>query len=116
MARAVTVTRVFTFDSAHVLPWHTGKCSRLHGHTYRLEVSVRGALDERGIVMDFADISEVVDKVIVQHLDHTLLNDLIDNPTVERVALHILDALVDELPVSAVRLWETPNSFVEVTP
>jgi 6-pyruvoyltetrahydropterin/6-carboxytetrahydropterin synthase len=117
MTSAVTVTQAFTFDAAHVLPWHQGKCSRVHGHTYRLEVSIAGNLNADGIVIDFADIKRAVIERVIDSLDHTLLNDTIDNPTAEIVALHILGALRDDgLDVTAVRLWETPDSSVEVRP
>jgi hypothetical protein len=54
------VTRSFTFDAAHVLPWHPGRCRNLHGHTYRVEVSIEGPLGPHGIVTDFADLDAVV--------------------------------------------------------
>lgn len=117
MSREITVTRSFTFDAAHVLPWHPGKCSRLHGHTYRLEVSVTGPLDCNGVVVDFGDIKKIVASAVLEPLDHTLLNDTIDNPTAERLAVHILDELQRAgLSPSAVRLWETADCSAEVRP
>ena len=113
----VTVTRSFTFDAAHVLPWHPGKCSRLHGHTYRLEVSVTGPLDSNGVVIDFGDIKKTVAAAVLDPLDHTLLNNTIDNPTAERLALHILGELQTAgLTPSLVRLWETADCSAEVRP
>lgn len=113
----VRVTRSFTFDAAHVLPWHPGKCSRLHGHTYRLEVSVTGPVGPDGVFIDFGDIKTTVREAVLDRLDHTLLNDTIDNPTAELVALRILEWLQDTaMPVSGVRLWETPDCFVDVAP
>ncbi len=53
------VTRSFSFEAAHQLPWHPGKCRRLHGHNYRLEVTVQGPVGENGVVMDFDDLSAV---------------------------------------------------------
>jgi 6-pyruvoyltetrahydropterin/6-carboxytetrahydropterin synthase len=116
MTGNVNITRGFTFDAAHVLPWHRGKCSRMHGHTYRLEVTVTGPLDPNGIVMDFSDLKRIVREHVLNPLDHTLLNDQIDNPTAERVALHILCTLQPHLPVHAIRLWETADCSVEVRP
>ncbi len=111
-----SVTRVFTFEAAHQLPWHPGKCRDLHGHSYRLEVTVEGPLDERGVVMDFADVRDVVDREVVSRYDHRYLNDLVDNPTAEVIAQEIWKALeAVELPVSRIRLWETTDSWVEVT-
>ncbi len=111
-----SVTRTFTFEAAHQLPWHEGKCRNLHGHSYRLEVTVEGPLDERGVVMDFSDVRDVVDREVVSRYDHRYLNDLIDNPTAEVIAQEIWKALeAAELRVSRVRLWETTDSWVEVT-
>jgi 6-pyruvoyltetrahydropterin/6-carboxytetrahydropterin synthase len=112
-----TLTRQFTFQAAHILPWHSGKCARLHGHSYRLEVSITGPLDGNGVVLDFNDLRDLVERQIIGPLDHTMLNDYFDNPTVELVAAWVLETLRKELAiVSGVRLWETATSFVEVTP
>jgi 6-pyruvoyltetrahydropterin/6-carboxytetrahydropterin synthase len=117
MTRTISVTRSFTFDAAHQLPWHPGACARLHGHTYRLEVTATGPLLPTGIVVDFADLKHAVQAAVLDHLDHRLLNDLIDNPTAERVALDALDRLLAAgLPITRLRLWETPDCFVEIEP
>lgn len=111
-----SVTRSFTFEAAHQLPWHTGKCQRLHGHSYRLEVTVEGPLDHQGIVVDFADIKQVVERDIVARYDHTYLNDLFDNPTAELIAHEIWKTIeAAGLAVARIRLWETPDSWVDVT-
>lgn len=111
-----SVTCTFTFEAAHQLPWHSGACQRLHGHSYRLEVTVAGPLGPQGIVIDFADVRRVVEAEVVDRYDHTYLNDLIDNPTAELIAHDTWKRLESTgLGVSRIRLWETPNSFVEVT-
>jgi 6-pyruvoyltetrahydropterin/6-carboxytetrahydropterin synthase len=113
----VELMREYTFDAAHHLEWHPGKCRSLHGHTYRIEVTVVGQLDERGVVMDFAELDEVVDREVLDVYDHTLLNNLIPNPTAEHVAAEIYARLRSAgTPVSEVRLWETPRSSVRVRP
>lgn len=78
------VTTEFHFDAAHRLPGlpETHKCHRLHGHTYRLQVTVEGAVGNDGFVIDFADVKSAVNPLISQ-LDHYYLNDVIANPTVE---------------------------------
>ena len=80
------ITTEFHYDAAHRLPRlpDTHKCSRLHGHTYRLLVTAEGPVAVNGFVMDFADVKTVVDPLIKQ-LDHYHLNDIpgLDNPTVE---------------------------------
>ncbi|MBN1321733.1 MAG: 6-carboxytetrahydropterin synthase QueD [Thermoleophilia bacterium] len=116
-----TVTVSTTFAAAHRLPDHEGKCQRLHGHTYGLEVTVEGTPQQSGpaagMVMDFAELRERVAEVIVQPLDHQMLNELFDFvPTTEALAAWAFSRLRDSgLPVTRVRLAEGPNSFVEVT-
>jgi 6-pyruvoyltetrahydropterin/6-carboxytetrahydropterin synthase len=109
------VTKSFTFEAAHQLPWHPGKCKNLHGHTYRLEVSVRGPLTEDGIVMDFADLAAVVQAKVVQKYDHQYLNEYFENPTAELLAVSFHKELeAESLQVSRLTLWETANSSVTV--
>jgi 6-pyruvoyltetrahydropterin/6-carboxytetrahydropterin synthase len=63
-------TKIFRFEASHVLPRHKGKCSRLHGHSWVLEVSVSGDVNpDTGFVMDFAEISEIMEPLITS-LDH----------------------------------------------
>lgn len=113
---ATSVTRAFTFEAAHQLPWHEGKCRNLHGHSYRLEVTVAGPVGEQGIVVDFADIRRVVEAEVLDRYDHTYLNDLLDNPTAELIADDCFKRLeAAGLAVSHVRLWETADSWVDVS-
>lgn len=108
----ISIARRFRFEAAHQLPWHPGKCSALHGHSYVLEVEARGELDERGVVMDFAELDAQIDPIVAK-LDHTFLNDAIDNPTAERVALWIVGQLEQGgLNWSRLRLWETEDGSV----
>ena len=116
-----TITVSLTFAAAHQLPDHEGKCARLHGHTYGLEVTVQGTPQESGpaagMVMDFAELRERVGRLIIDRLDHQLLNELFDQvPTTESVAAWAFERLLEDgLPVVRVRLAEGPNSYVEVT-
>lgn len=67
----MTISKKFTFEASHVLPLHEGKCSRLHGHSWGLTVAVRGKVDLRsGFVVDYAKLKEVVNKYVVDRLDH----------------------------------------------
>lgn len=119
MKTAVTVRAVFA--AAHFLPQHQGKCSRLHGHTYGLEITVEGEPQKSGpaagMVMDFAELREQVTKFVVGPLDHRILNEVFDFvPTTEAVAAWIFQRLRKEgLSVVRVRLSEGPDSYVEVT-
>jgi 6-pyruvoyltetrahydropterin/6-carboxytetrahydropterin synthase len=111
-----SVTRSFTFEAAHQLPWHEGKCRNLHGHSYRLEVTVEGPGGPQGIVVDFADIKHVVERDVIARYDHRYLNDLLDNPTAELLAAEIWKTVeAADLAVARIRLWETADSYVEIT-
>lgn len=122
-----SITKIFTFDSAHSLPGHNGKCANIHGHTYRLEVTVSrqdehlvpGGSSE-GMVMDFGDLKNIVNTEIIEQADHKLLNDVYDfRTTSENLARHYYKVLEQKLSplgveVYRIRLWESPTSYVEV--
>ena len=111
-----SVTRSFSFEAAHQLDWHSGACKTLPGHSYRLEVTGSGALDDNGIVIDFADLSALVQREVIDVYDHTYLNDLLPNPTAELIAAAIWERLTDAgAALDRVVLWETVNSSVEIT-
>ena len=114
------VTRSFTFEAAHQLPWHQGRCRQLHGHHYRLEVTVEGPVGPDGIVVDFDELAEGFGGLVRERYDHSYLNDLVDNPTAEIIATDVwkqLEAVPVEtgsIRVVSLRLWETPDSSVEL--
>lgn len=70
------VTKEVTFDSAHMLSNYIGKCHNLHGHTYKLQVSLTGDIEaegnEQGMVMDFNMLKQYIDSII-NHLDHAII-------------------------------------------
>lgn len=109
-----TISKQFRFEAAHFLPHvHAGhKCGRMHGHSYRVTIEVRGEVRADGMVMDFADISAAWGP-IAKALDHRLLNDIIDNPTSENLALWIAGQL-KVAGVSAVTVSETQTSACRV--
>jgi 6-pyruvoyltetrahydropterin/6-carboxytetrahydropterin synthase len=110
------VTRTFAFEAAHELPWHEGRCRRLHGHSYRLEVTVEGPVGPNGMVVDFADVKAVVQREVVDRYDHHYLNDVVDNPTAELLAHDIWKVLeAGGLALARLRLWETADCSVELT-
>lgn len=97
-----TVFTELTFEAAHRLPNvpEGHKCARLHGHSFRAELHVRGPVDPvRGWVMDFADIRAAAEPVR-QALDHRYLNEIdgLENPTSEVLAAWIWDRLAPALP------------------
>lgn len=124
--RKVLVSREFTFDSAHHLHCYDGKCANLHGHTYRLQVVMCGTTDERGIVIDFADIKRMTEERVLSKLDHRYLNEVLPpmNTTAENMVVWIYEQIRDGLAAESeyehvaleeVRLWETPTSYASVT-
>jgi 6-pyruvoyltetrahydropterin/6-carboxytetrahydropterin synthase len=87
----------------------------MHGHSYRLEVAVRGVLRSRGpargMIEDFDKIERLVGERVIDVLDHHNLNDSIENPTVENIALWIWKRLERVLPtLDELVLWETPTA------
>jgi 6-pyruvoyltetrahydropterin/6-carboxytetrahydropterin synthase len=139
MMNEVKVCKIFTFDSAHQLIGHKGKCANLHGHTYKLEVVLKGPLhgpediSDEGFVIDFGDVKDIVKHTIVDQLDHSfiaagnesILHSLKESDskisilgfrtTAENLSMYIAHQLREAgLPVYSVKLWETPNSWAEV--
>jgi 6-pyruvoyltetrahydropterin/6-carboxytetrahydropterin synthase len=110
----VRVKATFDFEAAHRLPHHPGKCRELHGHSYRLVVTVdRKVAPESGMAIDFADLKQIVRREVVDRLDHTYVNDKIDNPTAEVMAVWIWNALGASLAgLAEVELWETKTCAV----
>ena len=113
------VFREFGFEAAHRLPnvpdGH--KCRRLHGHSYRVEVRVRGDVDPvSGMVIDFAEIKAAFAPLDDQ-LDHRYLNEVdgLENPTAENLARWIWTRLVAVLPLTQVIVRETCTSGVAYT-
>lgn len=116
----VEICKTFRFESAHVLPHHPGKCSRLHGHSYRLEVYVTGAIREdgpaRGMIEDFGTISDIIEAQIIEQFDHASLNDFMENPTAENIVMWIGERLMPHLAgLTRLVLWETPTACAIAT-
>ena len=110
------VTCTFTFEAAHHLAWHPGKCRNLHGHSYRLDVSVEAPLDANGVVLDFDTLQEVVHDQVIDRWAHRDLNEVLDNPTAELLAHRAWELLTGAgLDLAALRLWETGDSWVDVS-
>jgi len=139
----IRLTRVFHFDMAHVLLNYPGKCKNIHGHTYRLEVTVKGTpcneenSPKKGMLIDFSDFKNLIQNEIIavwdhalmihQNTDPVLLNALKNNyekvitvhfqPTTENMICELVvvikKILPSELQLFSVKLYETEKSFAE---
>jgi 6-pyruvoyltetrahydropterin/6-carboxytetrahydropterin synthase len=106
------------FDAAHSLPGYQGKCANLHGHTYRVELVIDGPVGDDGFVLDFYQLKKLL-KSALEELDHRCLNDILPNPTAERIAELLCRRLKSDLqgtPISLVslKLWEGRNKWVMI--
>lgn len=109
------------FSAAHHLRDYDGKCAHLHGHNYKIEITVTGdELDDCGMLMDFGQLKQICDQVLDQY-DHAYLNDLPEfaniNATSENIAAHIFRQIACALPddgvhLDQVKLYETDDSAV----
>lgn len=108
------VKRVFDFEAAHVLPGHPGKCRRLHGHSYRLAVTVDRPVDPvTGLAIDFSELKAIVHREAVDALDHRYVNDVIETPSAENIAVWIWGRLHPALSgLVEIELWETRRCAV----
>ena len=133
----LTITKSVKFDAAHVLTNHKGLCKNLHGHTYRVDVSVRQSEDDvSDMVMDFKDVKRICEEVVLSKFDHAFIYDetsadeaeiaavvvkhgmraaaLPFRSTAENLARWIFRALKDRIVrLHAVRVYETADSFAE---
>jgi len=109
----VELTKEFHFEAAHRLPMvpPDHKCHRLHGHSFRIEVTVAGEVDPRsGWLVDYADISSVVQPILAGELDHRTLNDVpgLENATSEVLCGWLWRRLAPALPgLAAITVHET---------
>lgn len=137
------VTKTFDFETAHALWGYDGKCKNIHGHSYRLTVSVSGPINDNkedaklGMIIDFTDLKAVVKKHIVDVFDHCLLVNgntphkkytevesgfskimCCDyQPTCENMLVDMVNRLLKNLPANIqlrkATLQETATSFAE---
>ena len=128
------LSKQFTFDAAHRLPLHKGKCFNLHGHTYRVEVTLQAEnlmMGEDGMLYDFGDLDTIVRKHIVEPMDHAFIgrrSDIDKLPgkffdtgddysTAENLSRLIFQILKQKnVPyLKEVTVWETPTSRASYT-
>jgi len=137
------LTKIFHFEAAHALVGYDGKCRNIHGHSYELQVTVKGMpIDEpespkNGMVIDFHDLKQIVNEEVVERLDHSFIigtnmpADFVEvteqnfdkivcvnyQPTTENMLSDFAERLKKRLPQNvelySVRLQETRDSFAE---
>jgi 6-pyruvoyltetrahydropterin/6-carboxytetrahydropterin synthase len=107
-----------TFAAAHNLRGYKGKCENLHGHNYKVRVTLAGPeVDSVGLLYDFVHLKQVIQSVI-RSLDHKYLNELspfdVVNPSAENIARYIYDQTAKQLhqapngaEVSSITVWES---------
>ncbi len=112
------------FDAAHYLRDYHGKCENLHGHRFKVVVSVKSEkLSEIGLAYDFVDLKQYLGDILAQ-FDHTCLNDIPPfdtiNPSSENIAATIYDRLKPgfsgDVVLSSIEVWESPQSCVTFSP
>ena len=119
----VNVTKLFEFEACHHLPHYDGACHNLHGHSYKLEVTVSGQVSKNendpkcGMIIDFKDLKAIVKSVAVDKYDHSNLNEFFPNPTAEimvkQIAVDIMSKLPQGVYLMSCKLWETSTSYAE---
>lgn len=142
--RTVRVTKRFSFEMAHALHGHDGDCAGIHGHSYVLDITLRGVPSEQGgdpkygMVIDFADLKVIVQRAVLDHYDHALVLHQADSealrgtqdlwrrlhfkpwqPTCELLLLDIVERLSGafnpNVQLYSARLQETATSWSEWT-
>ena len=105
--------REFYFDAAHYIPNYKGKCENMHGHTYKLEIVVEGDIKKDGMIIDFSKLKEIVNREVLEKLDHHDLNKVVENPTAEHIVNWISEQLKGKLSLCSIKLWEGSGKWVE---
>jgi len=139
----VRITKIFHFEMAHALYGYDGPCKNIHGHSYQLAVTVAGKIEtgtnnpKLGMVVDFSVLKEIVNKLIVDELDHALVlnensphkkmlkeNSMFEKivltkfqPTCENLLVDFATLIRKHLPkhikLHHLKLRETPSSYAE---
>lgn len=129
------VTKEFMFEACHNLPGYDGDCANMHGHSYKLQVSVQcvskdiaviqDLLDSNnGMLMDFKALKRMVDNGIIAFFDHAHINKVVKyQPTAENMVIDFYNRLEfcvraydGRLRVCEIKLWETATSFASYKP
>lgn len=121
-----TVTSQSCFSAAHFLRNYNGSCENIHGHNWKIEVSVSSStLDEQGFVIDFLKLCDHIEEAKAK-FDHTNINDVPPfdkvNPTAENICKHLYEMIDEKVKdlredayVSGIKVWELENCFAQIT-
>lgn len=139
----IRVTKIFNFEMAHALWNYNGPCKNIHGHSYKLLVTVSGIPEpdkenmKYGMVIDFGDLKKIVQENIIERFDHSVvvsknaphnfmqnIDQMFDKyeisdyqPTCENMIAHFAGIISDKLPANVylhnLKLFETENSYAE---
>ena len=122
----VYITKRFTFEACHHLPNYNGKCANVHGHSYKLEVTVSAEKNftmghyspYNNMVIDFSTLKSIVNVEVVNKYDHQDLNEFFAMPTAESMVVEMfedirskLNDMFDFVRLEEVKLWETEDSY-----
>jgi len=112
----VTMTFEGRFEAAHFLPHHDGKCQQLHGHNWVVALDLKDRIPSSGMIFDFAKAKASLNRVL-EFYDHCVLNDLLNNPTAENLAVDILCrmSILDSnlfYMCTSIQVWESPGCGV----
>lgn len=113
----VTITKSFAFDACHYLPYHDRRCKYLHGHTYHMDIALKGYVNKgTGMVMDYGNLKSIVNRVLLDDWDHGFINEQIAYPTAEIMVMYAWAKLMKDLPdLESIKIWETDGSCAELT-
>ncbi len=123
------VTVEQTFAAGHALREYKGKCENVHGHNYRVQITVEGErLNRIGLLVDFVELKRIVREVI-ERLDHQFINDLepftVINPSAENLAKYFYDEVSSRMAtdngdaptrIAQIKIWETDTSIAVYRP
>jgi len=133
----VRITRIFSFEAAHALKDYDGPCRNIHGHSYKLLVTVKGAVDpETGFLMDFKELKRIINDTLIRLYDHHLMlnegddmvkkniSDVVENlvllpfnPSSENLVISFSELIINTLPKNVslhhLKLYETEKSYIE---
>lgn len=97
------------FSSAHYLENYNGKCEKMHGHTFEVEVHLRAEkLDKSGIAIDFTELKGYLKEILP---DHKVLNEIFDfSPSAENISEYLYSKVKEKYPVIKIVVWESENA------